>query len=339
MTSPATTSRDALLHTKLAALVRRRWGADAIGPSATFPGGAALTPASPGGPAFVLVEGATHRSLGGVLAWALRHQAGDIHLLTDARPDTAGLLSRRAEPFALNVSVWHVASGDLRAVEPAPFSPPAPLHPDDAPFADTMRRAGAEPVVEFGVLTAEVLGLEVARVVAGRLEVGVGSQDRLARREVESGRDPAEQLAEVVALIRQFRTPAGSAHLANNLARERWLRAVLVARPDLVGAAWLAPLPPAVPRGDLRTPGAALAAGMDRDDRPVVVAASIGIDLDLVPAAADGRRAAGLDTSRLLLALTSADAHPRTRQLASLVVPAAEVVTVPTGWKGLAGTL
>lgn len=336
---PATTSRDAVLQAKLAALVRRRWGADAVGPTAAFPGGAGLTPASPGGPAFVLVEGATYRSLGGVLAWGLRHHAGDIHLLTDASPETAGLLSRRAEPFALNVSVWHVAAGELRAVEPAPFSLPPPLAPEDAPFADTMRRAGVEPVVEFGVLTGEVLGLEVARVVDGRLEVGVGSQDRRARQEVDAGRDPADQLAEVAALIRQFRTPSGSAHLANNLVRERWLRAVLVARPDLVGAAWLAPLPPAVPRGDLRTPGAALAAGMDGDDRPVVVAASTGIDLDLVPAAADGRRAAGLDAARLRLALAPADAHPRTRQLASLVVPPADVVTVPADWKGLASTL
>jgi hypothetical protein len=332
-------SRDALLRAKLTALVKARWGAEGLGPTASFPSGAGIVPVVAGAAAYVLVDGATVRSLGGVLAWALRHDAGDLHLLVDTDLATAGILSRRAGAFTLRVTVWRVIPGGLLEVDAAPFPQPEPLAATDAPLADGLRRAGVQPVVEFGVLTGEVLGLEVARVVAGRLEVGVGSQDRRARLEVQADRDPSEQLVEVVALIRQFRTPGGSAHLANNLARERWLRAVLVAKPDLVGAAWLAPLPPAVPRTDLRTPGPALAAGMDRDDQPVVVAASTGIDLDLVPAAADGRRAAGLDTARLILALAPADAHRRTRQLAALVVPPAEVVTVPADWKGAAGTL
>jgi hypothetical protein len=139
-------------------------------------------------------------------------------------------------------------------------------------------------------------------------------------------------------MIRRLRTPEGTAHLANSLAGERWLRSVIVARPDLVGAAWLAPMPPAVPRSDLRTSTAALAAGVDRDGQPLIVAASTGIDLDLVPAAADGRRAGGLD-ARLVLAVAPADDHPRTRQLAALLREPAEVVTVPSDWKGLAGTL
>jgi hypothetical protein len=146
-------------------------------------------------------------------------------------------------------------------------------------------------------------------------------------------------LAEVVALIRRLRTPAGSAHLANSLAVERWLRHVLVARPDLVGAAWLAPLPPAVPRVDLRTQTAAMAAGVDVEGRPVVVGASTGIDLDLVPAAGDARRASGLAGARLILAMAPADDHPRTRQLAAQLEQPAEVVTVPADWRGLAGTL
>jgi hypothetical protein len=277
------------------------------------------------------------------LAWALRSEAGDIHFLAGGSRETAALLARRAAAFALPVQVWRVDGAALVEVAPAPFSPPPPLPPEAAPFADVLRQAGVEPVVEFGVLTGEILGLEVARVVidsdGARLEVGVGSQDRRARREVQGDRDPRAQLAEVAALIRQFRTPTGSAHLANNLVVERWLRAVVVARPDLVGVAWLAPMPPEVPRADLRTSGPAMAAGLDLDDRPVVVATTTGIDLDLVPAAADARRAAGLDEARLLLALVPADAHPRTRQLAARLHVPAEVVSVPADWKGLAGTL
>jgi hypothetical protein len=336
-------SRELLLRAKLNALVRSRWGSDAhaAGAEGSFPAGAALRPARPGGAAYVLVDGATYRSLGGVLAWGLRHGAGEIHLLVDTAA-TAALLARRAGAFTLPVTVWRVDGAQLQVATPAGFTPPPPLPPEAVPLSDVLRAGGVEPVVEFGVLTGEYLGLEVARVVVdaagARLEVGVGSQDREAHRGLEPNREPGAQLAEVVAMIRHLRTPGGTAHLANSLAGERWLRSVIVARPDLVGAAWLAPMPPAVPRRDLRISTAALAAGIDRDGLPLIVAASTGIDLDLVPAAADGRRAGCLD-ARLVLAVPPADDHPRTRQLAGLLRDPAEVVTVPSDWKGLAGTL
>jgi hypothetical protein len=82
-----------------------------------------------------------------------------------------------------------------------------------------------------------------------------------------------------------------------------------------------------------------MATGVDADGNAMVVAASTGIDLDLVPAAADARRASGLVDARLVLALPPADDHPRTRQLAARLREPAEVVTVPADWKGLAGTL
>jgi hypothetical protein len=94
-----------------------------------------------------------------------------------------------------------------------------------------------------------------------------------------------------------------------------------------------------VPRADLRTTTAAMAAGVDGDERPVVVAASAGIDLDLVPAAADARRAHGRHGDRLVVALPPGDDHPRTRQLAALLRDPAEVVIVPPDWKSAAGTL
>lgn len=337
-------SREALRRVKLDALVRSHWGAEAV-ESATegsFPGGAAIAPAAPGGEAFVLVEGATARSLGGVLAWARRHEAGAVNLLAECREGPASVLARRAAHFAFPVAVWRVDAPVVRPAAPAGFFPPPQLPAAAVPLAEILRRAGAEPVVEFGVLTGEVLGLEVARVVVdaagARIEVGVGSQDREAHRGLEPNRDPEVQLAEVVALIRRMRAPGQTAHLANSLAGERWLRAVLVARPELVGAAWLAPAPPALRRGDLRTPTAAMAAGVGEDGHPVLVAASTGIDLDLVPAAADARQAAGTG-ARLILAIPPADDHPRTRQLAALLVDPAEVVTVPADWKGMAGTL
>lgn len=351
-----TTTREAISRAKLDALVRAHWGTEATEASikANFPGGAGLRPATDGAPAYVLLEKATHRSLGGVLAWALRQQAGagEVHLLAElagTSEETAALLTRRAHAFARPVKVWHVDPPSLKEVPPAAFDAPPELPAEAKPWADVLRKAGLEVVVEFGVLTGELLGLEVARVVVAdneaRLEVGVGSQDRRARQEVQADRDPEEQLAEVVKLIGAVRTPKNKAHLASTLAPERWLRSVLVGRPDQVGAAWLAPVPPPVTRRDLRERGAALAAGVDGDGRPVVVAASVGIDLDLVPEAADGRRACGLDQAALQLAMVPADDHPRTRQLAALLKDPAEVVTVApdwkcsTDWKGSAGTL
>lgn len=278
------------------------------------------------------------------MAWARRHQAGETHLFVDGSAEVAALLSRRAHAFARPVHVWRVLPPTVLAAEPAGYFPHPDLPRCAAPFAEQLRAQGLEPVVEFGVLTGELLGLEVARVVVegeeAHLEVGVGSQDRLAHRELEPNRPVEDQLAEVVAMIRRFRLPEGSAHLANSLAGERWLRTVLVARPDVVGAAWLAPMPPAVPRRDLRDATAAMAAGVDRDGQPVVVAASTGIDLDVVPAAADARAASGLgDAARLILAVAPGDDHPRNRELAALLREPAEVITVPADWKGLAGTL
>jgi len=329
--------------------VQHHWGAGVAGIPAPFPKGAGILAATPGGVAYVYLDDPDARSLGGVLAWGLRHRAGEIHVLADATgartsTEVGSLLARRAQAFDIPVTVWTVDPPAVREAVPAGFFPPPLLPATAAPWADTLRAAGAEPVVEFGVLTGEVLGLQVARVVVdddgARLEVGVGSQDRAFHRDLEPNRPVAEVLAEVVALIRRYRRPEGATHLASSLAQERWLRCVLVARPDLVGAAWLAPLPPAVPGGDLRTASAAMAAGVDDQGRPVVVAASTGIDLDLVPAAADARRASGLDAaSRLILALAPGDDHPRTRQLASRLRDPAEVVTVPADWKGLTGTL
>jgi len=318
-------------------VVRARWGAT-TGVATPFPNGAGLRPAAGGDPAYVLVEGAGPRCLGGVLSWALRYRAGEVHVFVDVAQNCAEVIARRSQAFSLPITVWRVDPPDLREVAPAGFSPPSDLPREAAAWADTLRAAGADPVVEFGLLTGEVLGLEVARVIGARLEVGVGSQDRTFHRDLEPDRAPEDVLAEVVAMIRRRRTPTAAAHLANTLAGERWLRCVLVARPDLVGAAWLAPMPPAVPRGDLRTPTAAMAAGVDDDGRPIVVAASTGIDLDLVPEAADAWRGSGLG-GRLVLAVAPADDHPRTRQLAALVSPAAEVVLVPPDWKGRAGTL
>ena len=93
--------RSRLLAIKLQALVDEHAGTDKQGEPGVFPHGAALL--LDDGTAWVLIDGAADRSLGGALAWALRQGATSLHLVADA--DT-GLLARRAERLRLPVSVW-----------------------------------------------------------------------------------------------------------------------------------------------------------------------------------------------------------------------------------------
>ncbi len=88
-------------------------------------------------------------------------------------------------------------------------------------------------------------------------------------------------------------------------------------------------VPPPVRRPNLKDPVPAVAAGLDINGEPIVVVCSIGIDLDLVPYAADARAATGPVGARLLLAVPERDDHAVTRALAARLVDPAAVVGVP----------
>jgi hypothetical protein len=75
----------------------------------------------------------------------------------------------------------------------------------------------------------------------------------------------------------------------------------------------------------------AAAVGIDADGGPVVVVCSTGVDLALVPLAADTR--AWLDpTARLVLALPARDHHSATVTLMGLLSDPAELVDLAPGW-------
>jgi hypothetical protein len=169
--------RSRLLATKLQALAREL-GVDGARPSA-FPGGAALLA---GDRAVVLGQDNPARALGPALAWARQAGAASVDLLVE---DGAGGLARRAAEFATPPTVWWVQGRELHPVEPEALPvPPAP--PAGAlDLAPALVGAGADVVVEHGVVAGEVLGLEIARVVddgAGglRIDAGVGRHDREA---------------------------------------------------------------------------------------------------------------------------------------------------------------
>jgi hypothetical protein len=250
--------------------------------------------------------------------------------------DAAGVLARRAGAFGTPPAVWRVVGTALSRAEPAPLAPETPLDPEVAHFVDVIRAAGADPVVEHGVLRGEVLGLEVARAVVDDegpvLEVGVGKHDRQAQGMVHADEPTAASLARVVAMVEGHRRAGAPHHPYNRLAPERWLRARAVADPAIVGAAELAPVPSPVDVDDLRKPAPAPAAGVDLEGRPLLAVFSTGVDVDLVPAAADARLADGRNP-RLVIVVPERDDHRYVRELAGALRDPAEVVTVPNEWR------
>lgn len=296
----------------------------------TFPGGAVLRRGRIG---WVLAEERPKTALGGALVWATRTHIEQLHVLAEG-DEAAGILARRAGAFCRPPLVWKISG---RTVLPAPAAPPlAYREPSEADrrFIAMFAAAGAEAVVEHGVVVAEVLGLEVGRVVDGRLDVGVGKHDREAQRLVHGDRPPEEALRAAVAAVREVRRAGAPVHEMNRLAQERWLRSVVMAHPQMVGAAFLTPLPEPVSRQGLRMAAPAPAAGVDGEGRPLVVVCSTGIDVDLVPTAADARLAHD-PTARLVIVVPEADVHPVTRDLAAALSDPAEVVAIAGDWRDL----
>ncbi len=300
----------------------------------SFPGGAALLR---GSELWILAEYQPDRSLGPSMILGSRLVASSVNLVAEAGQ---GVLARRASRFSERPRVWVPGVDGLHEAVPEPDEPLAQARSDELAFESVIREAGAEPVVEDGILRAQVLGLEVARV--GRddrgpvLEVGVGRHDREAHRAVHGGDSPASLLANVVEHVRRHRRPGIAAHPANQLSTERWLRSVLVAMPETIGMEELEPVGTFV---DLARPCPAPAVATDRTGNRWLVVASVGVDLDLVPTAADVRAAAELTAGPLsgtLVVLPRGDDHPATRALAARLREPPQILTVEPGWREIA---
>jgi hypothetical protein len=320
----------ALQTAKLRALVRAEWG-DAARDDADFPGGAGLVEGTTG---WLLLDPDPLAALGPALVWADRRGLTEVHLLVEV---AAGVVARRVALFRAAPTVWQVDGTAVSVVEPAP--PRATLAPLAAPaLAELLVDADIEVVVEEGIVRGEVLGLEVARIAHGTttagmpidepvLEVGVGHADRELTGMLHGNLPPQAQLERVVQIVRTSRRADAARHPLNQLAPERWLRAMLIADPGRVGLTELRAAPPAEPRPNLRDPAIAIAVG-----EGVVVACSVGVNLDLVPAAADARLALDPD-ARLLLVVPERDAHPVTRALAERLTHPAELVPLEGDWR------
>lgn len=297
-----------------------------------FPGGAALVDGATG---WVLPGERARASIGPALAWARQAGVDALHVVVDDDV-AAGTVARQAAAVASVPVVWQVDGAELVPAVPAPIPVPAP--PPSAPDLEAqMVEAGLELVAGDGVLLGEVLGLEVARILPGGdgepvLEVGIGRFDREVGEMTHGHLSPEERLARVVTIVAGERRPGAPPHPLNQLVPERWLRSSLVTEPSLVSAATLRPVPSVRERENLLAVGRATAVGHDASGEPVVVVCSTGVDLDLVPGAADDRdlHAPG---ARLILALPARDALPVTQALAERLALPAEVVSVDGEWR------
>ncbi|CAN5758406.1 hypothetical protein BH10ACT1_BH10ACT1_31130 [soil metagenome] len=340
MTPEPDDRRSALLATKLRVLAGDRWTFAGETRAGSFPQGATLIDPD-GGRAWVLIEGDAERRLGGALAVSLRAGVSELHLVVDD-PEAAAIVARRATAFRFPVQVWRSEGRELFEVAPAATAVDVAPAPEAELYRPVLQAGELVPVVEGGHLIGELLGLEVARVVvapdgSAHVEAGVGRFDREVGALMFAELGETDAVARAVDIVRRYRVAGAERHPLNHLVPERWLRSVLVDRPDLVGAKDLRPVGSAVPRRNLNEEGIASAVGHDLDGRPLVVVCSTGVYLDLVPAAADDRLTHGPD-ARLVLALPERDAVPITADLSALLTTAAEIVAVPGDWRLLTAT-
>jgi hypothetical protein len=295
MTTPTPTSepdrRARLLATKLGAVARH---SGRIQPG-SFPLGAALLADKA---AWVMLDSTIDDGigLGPAIAWALRHGAGALDLVADV-PLSVG--ARRADEFTMPIRVWAIDGRLLVAVDSAPSPTPSVADLRHLALVEDIEAAGATVVVEHGVVTGEVRGLEVCRVVDSveggvRLEVGVGPHDREAFAIIHGDVPARTALAGVVDAVSAARSPDLPGHPLNRLAPERQLRWRLEQEPWLVGMASVRPAEPPVPRRGLKHRSPCTASGQRLDGSETVIVCSVGVDLDLIPYAADARLAAGV---------------------------------------------
>ena len=277
-----------------------------------------------------LLEVEPERSFGQALVLATRRGANTLDLLVDV--EWSGAVARRAEMFDPKPTVWSVLGSDVEPATPAVMiavDPPA-VQPH---VEELLAMPEVRTIVEHGVVFGECRGLEVARVSGigadQRLEVGVGVYDQGAFAVMHPDLTPQQSLAEVVAQVLEHRRPDAAPHPINRLVRERWLRSELLDEPGRLGLAGLEPVEGAVARDGLHDRSAAFA---HAPEDGVLVACSVGIDLDLIPAAAEVATREGAE--RIVAVLPARDDHPITRAVAARCRIPVEITVAEAPWPG-----
>ena len=280
----------------------------------------------------VLAEERHHRALGGALASSARSSGNEVHLFTT---DAGDVLARRASLFSGPITVWEIEKD--RTIKATPAQPLAETKALGAPeLIATLEESGLEVVFEHGVIVGEVEGLEVARIISGdngdRIDVGVGAHDREAFGLLHGDLPTALAIDQVANVVRSHRVPGAEPHPLNRLGAERWLRAHLISHPEKVGMKVLKAAAPPVERTNLKEAVPAVAKGVSLDGRDTVVVSAVGIDLDLVPFAADARLLHNPE-AELKITVPQRDGHQILEDLVDRLVDPAEIIRIEDGWR------
>lgn len=326
--------RASLNETKLAALVRDRGrsGGDASS-------SASMALLDSGGCTYAYLAEPARRDLGMILVRAAASTSDEVVVFVDdAERGVAAELARRASHYAMPIEIALVTGRDTSVVPAAPFGPHVEPSGSALALQHVLHDAGLDVLVEHGVIKGEVLGLEVARIVAdptaaagARVEVGIGRFDREIA-QMMHGEDVG--VAHVVAaadLVRSHRYPGAPVHPLRDLVPERWLRTRLVADPTIVGCDGVRPIDGATDPPNLRDRCAAMAEGTNPDGTSVCIGTTVGVDLDAVTEAADGRAFAGM-SGPFVMVVTEGDLPAAVRAAASRLIEPPEWVTCPRPW-------
>ena len=286
--------------------------------------------------AWVLVTSRHERGLGPALIWALRNNATALKLFTD---ENAGDLARIATYFEFAIEVFAVdSSGTAQLTMPTQVEK-LEVGIADEMFAEFIKSAGAEVVREHGVISGEVCGLEVCRVVratgAGEtdgaseseLEIGVGAHDRETFKLLHGRTATTESLRKVIAEVAARRAVGAQVHPLNQLARERMLRHYVCLSPQLVGAKSLQPVQPPIARTNLKDVVPCCAVGVSLTGEKMVVIFNVGVDPDVVSFGADARGQINA-SSDLVFAMPTRDIVPAVERIAQMLRRPARFVGV-----------
>lgn len=309
--------RSRLVSIKLRSLVREHLSltSDPEGTSESFALGASFLTADA---VWVLIDRDASRSLGPVLAWTSQFDC-PVNLLVE---NNAGLLTRRASLFDVDISVWHVDDHTItRAIaEPHVISPSA----TDAhlSFVDIIESSGADALVEHGVVVGEVRGLEMCRVVDDvttgevRLEVGMGRHDREAFTMIHGELPTAQAMRQVIDAVLPHRTEGADSHPFNQFGVERLSRWKAIKDPASIGFSTLAAADPPVLRTNVKDSVPCVAIGLTGAKRLSTAVFVHGVDLDCVSFAVDA--ASRLGTQDVTIVVRRRDVIASIERLANM---------------------
>ena len=267
------------------------------------------------------------------LAWfAARasEASGGVDRLGFIDSNTPGVTARILSATTLDTLVVDATTNELKVAASAPHLALVSSSAEHLSFAGLFRDAGADVVIEHGVVAGEVIGLEVARVVqengTANAQIGVGVHDRETFRMLHGELATVEKLREVVRTVATHRAEGAPKHPLNLLATERAIRHRMMSNPQRLGLRRLEVAEPPHPRANLKDAVPCCAIGVDLEGRDCVVVFTSGVDLDVIPFAVDARSRLS-SSARLLIVAEVRNLTPLQFKIASLFRAPIELVS------------